>query len=321
MPEKTASAPAAEQPQEPMAVHDFRQIADFVEQYKTPVLLPLKDEPSALLLPAGITAHAVLPLVDPFRKQPVRRKGTAELTTLDDFIAHVQRFHAGDSAVFAADSRSAPALTAVYDYHPSGPDNAAARFGEHRAIYRFPLSQEWVAWHAKNNQPMEQGEFYEFLETRILDVAPKPDLANMPAPDEATRRFLDMARILGADFAGAAEIMELARGLQIRVEDVLKDQPNVVSGETTLMYDSKHKDAEGRPLKVPGLFLVAIPVFNFGAVYRVAVRLRYRVSQGRVKWLYQLHRADWAFDDAFNEACARVAKDTGCPLFRGAPER
>lgn len=51
-----------------------------------------------------------------------------------------------------------------------------------------------------------------------------------------------------------------------------------------------------------------------------AVRLRYRVSGGRVIWSIVCHRADKAFAETVEEAAERVREGTGLPLFFGHPE-
>jgi hypothetical protein len=69
---------------------------------------------------------------------------------------------------------------------------------------------------------------------------------------------------------------------------------------------------------VPSLFLIEIPIFhNDQVVWRLAVRLRYRVIAGKVMWLYQLHRLDFALDFAMRDAARRVVEATALPLFQG----
>lgn len=65
---------------------------------------------------------------------------------------------------------------------------------------------------------------------------------------------------------------------------------------------------------------IAIPVFQNGDMYRVLVRLRYRLKEGAVSWFYQLHRTDQIFDDAFKTAALTAQSMTALPLFYGTPE-
>lgn len=71
---------------------------------------------------------AAIELSDARAATPRARMGTAQHDELDSFIAHVNRFKDNASAIFA--DIQAVRLTAVLDYHPSGP--SGARWGRHR---------------------------------------------------------------------------------------------------------------------------------------------------------------------------------------------
>jgi hypothetical protein len=52
----------------------------------------------------------------------------------------------------------------------------------------------------------------------------------------------------------------------------------------------------------------------------VPVRLRYKVSGGRVSWQLALQRVDHVFESAIAEAGHSVGDVTSLPVFRGRPE-
>ncbi|MDB4993662.1 MAG: uncharacterized protein JWM74_1094, partial [Myxococcaceae bacterium] len=263
-----------------------------------------------LMLPRGMRAHSVKAFLDEYRTAPERRKGTAKLQDLASFIAHAKRFKNTDSALFANPDPKAPSLTSVIDYHHSGPKDYA-RYGEHRGLYCFPLSDEWKAWTSLAGVGMSQEVFAAWVEDHITDVAD---------PRAAGETAKALAQTIGAEFASQARLLELSRGLSIRVGQRLKTKVNLDSGECSLQFESEHQDETGAPLKIPGAFLLALPVFKTGAAYTVAVRLRYRTSGASVTWYVDLYRADRIFDHAFNEACEQAQTETELPLFVGAPE-
>ena len=113
--------------------------------------------------------------------------------------------------------------------------------------------------------------------------------------------------------------MELSRGLQVYESSAVREVVNLSSGEGQISFQSEHTDQHGVPLKVPGLFLIAIPVFRNGPLYRIAARLRYRKNAGLVFW-YDLWRIDRTFDHAFDEALGRVRAETALPVMLGKPE-
>ena len=80
------------------------------------------------------------------------------------------------------------------------------------------------------------------------------------------------------------------------------------------------KTERGQPLKVPGAFLVGIPVFRGEIGYQLCVRLRYRKSGASLVWIMELWRHEEVFDTAIKEACDMVKKATELPLLVGTPE-
>src|SRR4051812_4614409 len=178
----------------PAVVNQARQaeaaaVAELMKKYIEPRLITAVrgEEGEVQVLVAGdgaggVKLHNLKPLLDEYLTNPERRKGTAQLGDLASFIAHVIRFKDEDSVLFADPTVTAPKLTAVLDYHRKGP-TADPRFLQHRAIYPFPLSDEWKAWKAKDGQEISQQEFAEFLEDRISDVADPAE------PGESAKTF------------------------------------------------------------------------------------------------------------------------------------
>lgn len=285
-----------------------------------------------LILPdgsGGLTAQSVKPFCKEWWNRPERREGIARFDALDSFIDHVTRFADKHSALFAKGEPGCPSIQAVLDYHEKT-DAGEPRFGAHRSLHGFPLADEWKAWMARANAPMNQQEFAEFLEDRIADVI-VPDAPLLDAIKERgaggdfgektpVEMLADYARLIGGDFASPSRLVEISRGLAVHADHAVKQAVTVQSGEVQVQFVETHSDSDGKPIKVPALFLIAIPVFLHGDLYRVAVRLRYRVREGRIFWHFELYRADKIFDAAFREACEKAAEATKLPLFYGSPE-
>lgn len=295
-------------------------LATFIEEHLEPTTIDVKAPDGAtaqvLLAPKGFVPVDVKAYVDKHRTKPERIIGTSRHTTLDSFVAHVVRFADKESSLFAVKEVSKPQLIAVYDYHPTvaeedGVAAAEARFGGHRAIYDFPLSEEWKTWTSQHGQKMTQAQFAEFLENHIHDVA--DPLSAL----EDTKRLMES---LLCKFAAPGTLMDLSRGLSVRVESRIVQQQKLASGETSFRYDTAHMDEQGAPLSIPGAFLVSIPVFRGGAAYQLAARLRYRVSETKATWFFELHRALETFDHAFEQASEQAKTETELPLFYGTPE-
>jgi len=265
---------------------------------------------AVLSVPAGRTVLSIKKLLDEYRERPERRAGNAIHTTLDSFIEHADRFKDEHSVIFAdVENIEQAKLISVLDYH----EKTAAgrpRFGEHRGIYHFPLSDEWKAWTRKSGQ-LSQQDFAEFLEDRIVDVRDPSGVG------ESIRAFAEQ---LGVNLASPQRLLELSRGLTIRVGAKVVNHVNLSTGEAQIGFEEKHEGEAGGSIKVPGGFAIAIPVFRGGAHYQIPVRLRYRIVESRVCWWLSLQRLDRYRDDAVAEACTKAKDATGLPLFFGKPE-
>lgn len=316
----------------------IEQIRLLVENYSKAELLAFED-------PEGVAGFAyrnkgiILPIPDevfqPYRTKPARLNGTAELTSIKSLIQHVNRFKDSSSALFARDDRSAPSITAVYDYHhatslvgessggaafvPVFVDdrNDCARFGMHRASYCFPLSDEWERWVGASGKVFTMTEFAQFIEDNIGDVV---DMGDAPALEGDLGRYIGIITGGTGKIGSPTTLVNLSKNLVINEESTIGEGVNLQSGEQAIQFVSRHTDGAGGPVRVPALFVIAIPIFANGALYQIAARLRYRKQNGRPVFFYELWRIDRAFDHAFSEACAQVEEETGLPLMLGTPE-
>lgn len=290
------------------------------------IVEPLTGERALVSIDRNGISQITPEVFDAYRFSPRDRRGTATMTRIESFIAHVLRFADKDSAIFANEDRKAPSLTAVLDYHDRVNDGEGAdavtysgalpRHCRHRSVFAFPLSDEWKAWMAKNGQPMAMVEFAAFLEDHIVDVEA---VDSDTVFGEALQRFIKT--VPNGAIASPTRLMALATGLKVNEASTVQEVRNLSSGEAQVQFTSEHKDADGQPLAIPGLFIITIPVFaGSTTVYRIAARLRYRKTPSGITFWYDLWRTDLVFDDAFTEACMRVRVSTGLPLFYGQPE-
>lgn len=272
-----------------------------------------------------VEVTALKPYWDALRDRPERIVGKASHTRLASFIAHLNRFKSIHSAVFAHDDPASPYLLGVIDYHegnylsiPAGETEATRvaglpRFGKHRSVYTFPLSDEWKAWHAIAAKGFfDQSDLAAFLEEHLADVLD---------PNAATgESIVEFCQTHGAELAGPARLASLARGLTLHVDHQVSNVSDPDTGEATLHYAEAHRASDGGPLKVPRAFAIAIQVTRAGAFYQIPVRLRYRVRRGAIAWSIDLHRTERIFAHAFDEACVQVQTETDLPVFFGSPE-
>jgi len=264
--------------------------------------------PVMLLTGAAPTALNLRPLLEHWRTAPERRKGTATVTTLAAFIDLVERHKDEHSVLFAQTAWPDPSLTAVLDYHTRG---GAARFGEHRVVYKFPLTREFQTWINGNKKLINQYDFTNFVEENIADLS--------VAMDHEVEQFEALFR---AKFAVPTDLIELSRGLSIHVGSKVKNAFKMQSGEAEIVFETEHTatNAKNEPVHVPGLFMLSLPVFVDGGEVRIPARLRYRVKDGEILWSYDLYKWETTLRDRIALDFKGAITRTALPGFEGAPE-
>lgn len=247
-------------------------------------------------------------LFEPYRQFPACKTGTATAQTFEAFAALTNRHKTDHSVIFADADWRAPSFTTIVDYHHAE-NGGQADFGKHRIHYKFPLSEEWKAWVKMDGEPMKQRDFAYFLEDRV------PELT---APTDAERIWME--RDFNATIATPNQLIELSRGLQVNVEAKVKAHHVLQSGEAQIAFDETHQGADGKPVKVPGLFMLQLAPFFMGDKIRMPVRLRYRVAGGDIIWFYQLYRPDLAITEHVRATLFEARDKTGLPAYEGVPE-
>jgi uncharacterized protein YfdQ (DUF2303 family) len=250
-------------------------------------------------------------LLDEWRTTPDRRKGIAKALTLQSFIGLVNRHGDPDSAVFV--ELKPPRFTAVIDYNRDvkRTEGDVARYGQHRIVYEFPLTEQAKTWMGQDGKEMAQAAFAEFISDNIADLTSR----------ESGDR--ELSAMFHTTIAEPTEMMQLSRGLAVRVETTVVNSKIVESGETEFVVQEVHLDGkpgEKSKLVVPGLFLLAIPLFEADDAVRIAARLRYRVSGGKISWTYRLYRLNEVLGDRVEHCAGEVETATVLPAYFGTPE-
>ncbi len=292
-------------------------IIDLTKRSMTPLIVNIDVPDLGPGLPSSVpvmidmrtgSAQSAAALIENYRLKPARKRGIATALTLASFIDLANRHKTDHSAVFADTNWKAPGFTAVIDYHDKASAGPADNL-RHRIAYAFPASEEWKAWVAMNGEMMDQGDFAAFLEDRIGDLS---------APTTAEKIALE--HDFGTTVATPAELIQLSRGLQVNVSSAVKNIVNLATGEASIAFDEQHTDGDGKPLKVPGIFMLAIAPFFMGEKVSLPVRLRYRKKGTGLVWFYQMYRPDQFVTERVRDDLTTVADKTELPTFEGSPE-
>lgn len=276
-------------------------------------------------------------LTDQIRKaaeylKPHQRKGTARLSDLDSMITWANLFKGDTSIIFANPDMDAPTMTCIADYHQGGaaqPLNATgdptARHCHHKAIYSFPLSDEWKAWTEVSGKLLEKDDLGEFVEANAKDILdPTPAILDgkTDTKNEAfENRLIETARKIEGRFGQLTQLLAMSKQFQVHEKSNLTVTSNRDTGESQIQFVNEHSAPDGTPLVIPNLIIIAIPVFQGGAPYRMACRFRYRKISGMIRFILTPYNPEKAFEAAFKEVLDATKEATDLPLLLGQPEQ
>jgi uncharacterized protein YfdQ (DUF2303 family) len=261
-----------------------------------------------LVLPHGMTrANIPEQEIDEARGMPRRRKGTICALSIAAFVELVNR-NKTDTSIIYADESDATFVAVLNDHAPG--ETSSPGFRDYRVSYSAQFSEEWGTWTKRANVYMSQAEFAAFLEDHVLD------LLDTAAIGPQTQKVVDA---LGVTVASPATLRGLARDLSVRIKQQVREARNLATGETQVVFMSEHATDDGRPLVVPGAFIIGIPVFAHGPLYAIVARLRYRITEGKIAWSYSLAHPENAKRDVMQGMLAIVREKTGVLVVDGNP--
>lgn len=244
---------------------------------------------------------------DQYRTRPERHKGITMLDRPGSFVDFCNRHAPENSALYC--SLADGQILAIFNGNEPTAEGKLGKtgFADYGARYDFPLSLGWQRWANVSGESISSEDLAEFLEINILDVMPvTPDLS-------ADARVHQ----LGGKLAGPDKLFELAKGVKIFTSTETETKLNLASGEATLVAKESHHNDKGSPVKLPSLFFIMLPIFEGGEAEVVLVRLRYRMSGGRVRWTLLVHDADKLVAEAMEELADDISAKTSLPLFYG----
>lgn len=288
------------------------------------------DKLPILLVPTGFEAKTLRGDIIAARPRPLQRKGELRFTETESLAEWVNRHKDPEASALFADAKievgKLPVLSlhAVIDYHDGGAtspeEDNLARNCAFRARYDFPLSEQMQAWlkitRETEQDALDQREFAEFLDKRLDEIV-YPPTSLVGGEDRVTITDPVIARLVSRGdtvLANPAEMLQFKRGIALNVKRDSSVEVDNFTGDQSLVFEQTTSRGPEK-LKVPNLFLIAIPVF-VGDEQPVLMAVRLRVLQGGgVSWVVGLHYPERIVDNEFRAAVGVVRDATGLPVF------
>ena len=249
-------------------------------------------------VPKGVEVKEIKVDLENLLDAPRATRAHAKLAGPDDFIAYVARHKLDNSMVWCDFNPQTFRLkfTAVIDEHAMG----APGWRRHTAELDPLMSAEWSVWKGQDKKPLPQVPFAEFIQEHG---------DNINSSDASVKD----------GFPTALQMLKMATEFVHNEERVLKSTARLQSGGTRLTYIADADAGTTEDMAIFERFQLGIPVFHGGAAWGMGARLKYRVSQGKVNFHYELIRADRVHESAAKDLIQQVKAGLGdVPMLFGA---
>lgn len=235
-------------------------------------------------VPRG-TEHHVVDL-EQFAMEPRRARGSRSFFTAESFAAYVNKHKdAAASTIWADVERSA--VTAVLNDHST----EVPGWGDHLAVLSLRLTPAWRRWVKRDGVIGSQAEFAEHIEDSLPDIV---------EPTGAT-------------------MLELAQSFHAKGNVTFKSDQRLNSGAVALQYEEtvEARAGERGQLTVPQKFVIGIAPFEGMDLFRIDVRLRYRLREGKLSIGYVLDRPEDVQREAFGQVVDGIGEQTEIAVWQG----
>lgn len=235
---------------------------------------------------------------------PLRPRGHRCLLDLPSFTAYFNRFKNDASLIYANTSGfpvSSPTFTGILNENVPDKGRESCSFAHWRdyaCSYTPVLSVEWKRWMAKSGVPMSQEEFLNHLSDNMTLIAsPK-----------------------------AADLLSLFEQLRGSVDVRFESARNLFNGKMKLHYVEDVRMTGGavgekaQDMEVPSELICGIQPFEFGDVFQVINRLRYRVvDKNKLTFVIDAMDTHKVLEKATREMVATITQQTECQVLMGMP--
>jgi uncharacterized protein YfdQ (DUF2303 family) len=223
--------------------------------------------------------------LEPFLPRPLRIDQDVTLQDTDSFIGYVKEFMTGATLIFF--DVQTEIFKAAFEYHEIGKPS----WNEHTASFKPRRSVEFQTWMDSNRKQMTQVEFARFLEENLPDIVEPP----------------------------AAELLQIALTFEAKKSVEFSSGVRLANGQIQFQYDEVVRGtAQKGTIEIPEKFVLGIPIHVNGPAYRIDVRLRWRLQEGKVVFWYEVVRPHRFIEHALKEISQRIANETGVPLLAGS---
>ena len=229
------------------------------------------------MVPNGFNVESL----EQFQRRPNRHEADHRFVSIASLIEYLNRF-ARPETMIAADATDASIGCCI-----DGDKVEEPSFKEHHASFKAQLSDKVRAWREVCGKPMTQAAFGLFLEDRAVDVA---------VPE-------------------AASVMEMVMTFDATKKVTFKSSLRLSDGSRQFQYVEENEGRGG--VTLPDHFIILAPVYRGMEPQRIKFMVRYRIEEGALRFIVQMHDEEEVMREAF-ERCVdalQAGLDAKLPVY------
>lgn len=265
-------------------------VAALCDRLKTHDLLKDIDGKSVVVF----SDKSTLPL-ERFADNPRRKRAAVSVDDQASFADYINAHKInGATALFGRITEVGGSFAGIVDYHVINgipPAGAGANWGQHSVNLTLGFTPEWIRWTRSDGQPLSQVAFAEMIEDNLPDITDP----------------------------SAADLLEIVQDLTAKKAVNFKSTARLSNGQVGILYDETITTGkrEGQ-IDLPSQFTISIAPFRGSPAVGITVRLRFRINEGVLQFLYRMNQPHKVLENAFDSARSYIALKTELPVLLGS---
>ena len=221
--------------------------------------------------------------------KPTRKRGTVTVFDAASFNQILMdNGDAGDIAIYIDRNPDKPSVVALLNGHGKG----GPGWGDFRAAIEFRATPQWAKWRAIDGKMLTQVLFAEFIEDNVEDIA-----------DPAGATMLEIATYL-----------EATRSVNFR--SGIRLSSGAIQFQNAEAIDAKVGAGQ---IEIPEKFTLGVaPIFGLPP-YKVPVRFRYRIQDGKLMLGIKLQRVEDMMAQIIEDVIVKLERGSNVSVMDGLP--
>lgn len=247
---------------------------------------------SIYLVPKGYIAEAIERPEIPFR-----HRGFAKLNDARSFEDYYNLHATESNSKIYAQLEPVCFTGLLNDHYVNLESHTTPGWKDYGCTYSPKFSKEYQQWTGRNKQGFDGNEkFALWLEDNLTDVI-------SPA---------------------TGELLEVALNFRVNSNVSMSNPIQLTNGKTEFNYTKNiegSSNTKAGKVTIPEAFIIEIPIFEgrHSPLYKIDARFRYRLTNSSLSIWFELVRPHKVVEQAFNDMCDQIQKNTETTLFYGEP--